>query len=355
MTNKSILQPETRQTDIEPCSTGKYWRIAALMIIFLVLLALFCLCVGKYPITPGQALHILIGKVFGAIPDWEPMQENVVLGLRLPRIIASVFVGGALSMAGAAFQGVLKNPLVSPDFLGVSSGACVGAAIAILITLGSVYMQLFAFLGGILAVAVTLAIPRLLRSNSNIMLVLAGIIVGGLMSSALGFLRYIADPETQLTSIIYWEMGSFSYVGISSILVVLPTILIPAILLVAVSWWIDVLSLGEREAKSLGANVNRMRGLVMICATLLTAGAVCVSGKISWVGLVAPHFVRMMVGPSNTKLIPISFLFGGIFMLMVDTMTRTISEAEMPISILTGLIGAPFYAWLLYKQRMRLA
>lgn len=353
---KNNVQLDIRQAGIEPCSsTGKYRSLTVFMILALVLLGLFCLCVGKYPLTPIQALHIIGGKLFGAVPDWEPMQENVVLGLRLPRVIASVFVGGALSMAGAAFQGVLKNPLVSPDFLGVSSGACVGAAVAILMVLGTVYMQFFAFLGGILAVAVTLAIPRLLRSNSNIMLVLSGIIVGGLMSAVLGFLRYVADPETQLASIVYWEMGSFSYVGISSILAVLPTILIPAILLVAVSWWIDVLSLGEREAKSLGANVGRMRGLVMICATLLTAGAVCVSGKISWVGLVAPHFVRMMVGPSNTRLIPMSFLFGGIFMLSVDTVTRTITQAEMPISILTGLIGAPFYAWLLYKQRMRLA
>ncbi len=354
---------EVRQTDsygkmdlntIKYGNKSRYTRITVFMVIGLVLLALFCLCVGKYPITPAEVLHILFGGMFGSMPDWEPMQESVVIGLRLPRVIAAIVVGGALSMSGAAFQGTFKNPLVSPDFLGVSSGACVGAAIAILMSLGSAYMQLFAFLGGIAAVLLTSMIPRILRSDSNIMLVLAGIIVGGLMSSILGFLKYVADPETQLASITYWQMGSFSYVNAYSLLAVLPTILVPAILLIAISWRIDVLSLGEREAKSLGVNVGRMRGLVMLCATLLTAGSVCIAGTIGWVGLVIPHLTRMVTGPGNTRLIPSSFLFGGVFMLAVDTVTRTIGTTEMPISILTGIVGAPFYAWLLYRQRMRL-
>jgi len=312
------------------------------------------MCVGKFSVSPLEALQIVFGKVTGSVPDWDPMAENVVLGLRLPRVIAAVAVGAALSISGSAFQGIFKNPLISPDFLGVSAGACVGAAIAILLSLGAVYMQAFAFAGGLLAVLLTASIPALLRNSSNIMLVLSGIIVGGVMMSILGFLKYIADPETQLASITYWQLGSFSYIRPESLIAVLPVLLIPAVLLISISWWIDVLSLGEREARSLGVNVGRMRGLAMICATLLTAGAVCIAGTIGWVGLVIPHFARMMVGPANPRLIPAACLLGGIFMLVVDTVTRTAGPIEMPVSILTGIIGAPFYAWLLYKQRMRL-
>ena len=334
--------------------TRRYRLIMIIMAIVLVVFVLFCLSIGKYSVTSSQALQIIFGRISGGEQTWPPMAENVVLGLRLPRAVAAIVVGAALSISGAVFQGIFKNPLVSPDLLGVSSGACVGAAIAILMSLGAVYMQVFAFFGGIVAVLLTASIPALLRSSSNIMLVLAGIIVGGVMTSVLGFLKYIADPETQLASITYWQLGSLSYVDPLSLLSVLPTIIVPSILLVCISWRIDVLSLGEREAQSLGVNVSRMRGFVMLCATLLTASSVCISGTIGWVGLVIPHFGRMMIGPSHTRLIPAVCLLGGIFMLAVDTATRTIAPTEMPISILTGIIGAPFYAWLLYRQRMRL-
>ena len=341
---------------LDDAGTGvwKYRTLMVFMAAFMAVLAVFCLCVGKYSVTPAEALEIIFGRLTGAAPVWDPMAENVVLGLRLPRVAAAIVVGAALSISGAAFQGIFKNPLISPDFLGVSSGASVGAAIAILLSLGAVYMQIFAFAGGLLAVTLTASIPVLLRNSSNIMLVLSGIIVGGVMMSILGFLKYIADPETQLASITYWQLGSFSYIRPESLLAVLPVLLISAAVLIGISWWIDVLSLGEREARSLGVNIGRMRGLAMLCATLLTAGAVCVAGTIGWIGLVIPHFARMMVGPANTRLIPAACLLGGNFMLIVDTVTRTIGPIEMPVSILTGIIGAPFYAWLLYKQRMRL-
>ena len=325
-----------------------------LFFIILLVLAVWCMCVGKYPVTPLESLRIVFGNITGKSGEWDLITENVVMGLRLPRVLASVIVGGSLAASGSVYQGIFRNPLVSPDFLGVSSGACIGAAIAILMALGSAFIQLFAFIGGLVAVTLTLTIPRLLRSNSNIMLVLSGIIVGGLMSSIMGYIKYVSDPETQLAAITYWEMGSFSYIRLDALLLIMPTIVIPFIVLLRISWWIDVLSLGESEAKSLGANVGRMRVLAIVCATLLTASSVCISGTIRWVGLVLPHFGRMIVGPNNTKLLPTAFLIGGIFMLMVDTATRTIAPIEMPISILTGLIGAPFYAWLLYRQRARL-
>lgn len=341
-------------------NVGRYNNILKIgsihIILILVLLScmIISLCMGKYSVTPQESLHIIFSNFFGRNSNCDPMTENVVMGLRLPRILASVIVGAALSISGVTFQGIFKNPLVSPDILGVSSGACVGAAIAILMSLSSSGIQLFAFLGGIIAVFFTLFIPLIVRSDSNIILVLSGIIVGGAMSSVLGFIKYIADPETQLATITYWQMGSFSYIDIDSLYSVLPAIVLSAILIFALSWWINIISLGENEAKTLGANVKLIRYLSIGCATLLTASSVCISGTIGWVGLVIPHFSRMIVGPDNTKLIPAACLVGAIFLLLVDTATRTIGPAEMPISILTGIIGAPFYAWLLYKQRMKL-
>ena len=330
------------------------WPVNLALFAFLVLLIMICLCVGKYSISPIECIRILTGKLLHLSTDWDPMDEKLLIGVRLPRILATVIVGAALALSGAVYQGIFKNPLVSPDFLGVSAGACVGAAIGILLSMSAMFVQVFAFFGGLLAVALTLAIPGILRSTSNIMLVLAGIIVGGAMSSVLGFIKYIADPETQLAAITYWQLGSFAYVDDKAILSVLPLSLIAAIVLLAMAWWINILSLGEQEAQSLGANVNLMRGICIVCSTILTAGAVCISGTIGWVGLVIPHFGRMIIGSDNRSLLPASMLIGGIFMLIVDTITRMIGPAEMPVSILTGIIGAPFFAWLLYRQRRNL-
>ena len=322
-------------------------------ILLLVLLALIiaCLCVGKYQISPGECIRILIGKFSGTEPSWDAMDENMLIGVRMPRVMASVIVGAALALSGAVYQGIFKNPLVSPDFLGVSSGACVGAATAILLSFSSVMIQITAFAGGLLAVAVTMLIPKMLRSESGIMLVLAGIIVGGAMSSILGFIKYIADPETQLAAITYWQLGSFAYVDNKAVLSILPLSIAAAAVLIGMSWWINILSLGEQEAKSLGARVGVLRVVCIVCSTVLTAGAVCISGTIGWVGLVIPHFGRMIAGSDNRTLLPASMLIGSIFMLFVDTVTRIAGPAEMPVSILTGLIGAPFFAWLLYRQR----
>ena len=326
------------------------------MALFLILLVLIlvCLCVGKYSIEPGECIRIIWGKLIHAQPSWDGMDEKLLMGIRLPRTMATVIVGAALALSGAVYQGIFKNPLVSPDFLGVSSGACVGAAIAILLSMSSGLVQVFAFFGGILAVSLTVMIPSAMRSESNIMLVLAGIIVGGVMTSILGFIKYIADPETQLAAITYWQLGSFAYVDNRAIISILPLSIAAAVILLAMSWWINVLSLGEQEAQMLGANVTVLRGICIVCSTVLTAGAVCISGTIGWVGLVIPHFGRMIIGSDNRYLLPGCCFIGGIFMLLVDTITRVIGPAEMPVSILTGLLGAPFFAWLLYRQRMNM-
>ncbi|MBE6028738.1 MAG: iron ABC transporter permease [Clostridiales bacterium] len=335
-------------------SSKKQGLLNTALFLILLLLVLACLCVGKYSIAPEECIRILWGKLIHAQPSWDGMDEKLLIGIRLPRTMATVIVGAALALSGAVYQGIFKNPLVSPDFLGVSSGACVGAAIAILLSLSSGLIQIFAFFGGILAVSLTVLIPKAMRSESNLMLVLAGIIIGGAMTSVLGFIKYIADPETQLAAITYWQLGSFAYVDNHALLSVLPLSIAAAVILLAMSWWINVLSLGEKEAQMLGANVSVLRGVCIICSTVLTAGAVCISGTIGWVGLVIPHFGRMIIGSDNRHLLPGCCFIGGIFMLLVDTVTRVIGPAEMPVSILTGLLGAPFFAWLLYRQRMNM-
>ena len=334
--------------------TKRSWPVQLLLFLCMLVCIVLAACVGKYPVSPEESLNIMLSALLGKTGNASEMTVNVVLGLRVPRILASVIVGGALSMSGAAYQGIFKNPLVSPDFLGVSSGACIGAAVAILLGLSATYISVLAFVFGIAAVLITVAIPAIMRNRSNVMLVLSGIIVGTAMSSILGFIKYIADPNTQLASITYWTMGSFSYITLADLLAILPIIAIPAIILFLMSWWIDVLSMGEEEARTLGARVGLIRGITIICATLLTAASVCIAGTISWVGLIVPHFGRMTVGPSNRRLLPMCALLGGLFMLAVDTLTRTIGTTEMPVSILTGVLGAPIFCWLLFRQRREL-
>ena len=306
---------------------------------------------GKYPVSPLESLQIIGEFILGRASSASTMTQNVVLGLRVPRIFASVLVGAVLSISGAAYQGIFKNPLVSPDFLGVSSGASIGAAIAILLSLSSFYISIFAFGFGLLAVLITVTIPAIMGNRSNIMLVLSGIIVGTAMSSVLGFIKFIADPYTQLASITYWTMGSFAYITLADLAAILPILLIPTIILILIAWWIDVLSMGEDEAKTLGVRVGLIRGIAIVCSTLLTAGSVALAGTISWVGLIIPHFGRMLVGPSHRKLLPLCGLLGGVFMLLVDTLTRTLGTVEMPVSIITGLLGPPVFVWLLFRQR----
>ncbi|MBQ9988914.1 MAG: iron ABC transporter permease [Clostridia bacterium] len=325
--------------------------VNGVLLILLATVVVVAVCVGKYAVTPAECLKVIWGAVSHTPSGCAPMTENVVLMLRLPRILASVLVGACLSVSGVAYQGVFQNPLIAPDFLGVSSGACIGAAVAILLSLGRGSTQLMAFLGGIVAVAITVLIPIAIRNNTNIMLVLSGVVVGAAASSVLGFIKFTADPESQLAAITYWTMGDFSYIQMDDILSVLPMMGVAGVVLTLNSWWLDVLSMGENQARSLGANVTLLRNITIVCATLLTAGSVCLAGTISWVGLVIPHLSRMIVGPNNTRLIPVSALMGGLFMLVVDTLTRTIGAIEMPVSILTGLIGAPFYIYLLIRNK----
>ncbi|WP_299299403.1 iron ABC transporter permease [uncultured Fretibacterium sp.] len=329
--------------------------LITLLVVLLVVVFFIALCAGRYSIRVTEVVRILASSVFDVTQTWDDRAYGVIFTLRLPRTIGAVLVGAALSLAGAAYQGVFKNPLVSPDLLGVSSGACVGAAIAILLGMNSLGVQTLAFAVGIGAVTLTMLIPRLFRSSSMMMLVLSGVIVRGMMDSVVGVIKYIADPETQLADITYWTLGSLVKVLSSDLFAIAPVIAAGCLMVLLLSWRINILSLGEQEARALGVHVGFVRGVVIICSTLLTASAVCVCGTIGWVGLVIPHLSRITVGQDNTKSIPVSLLMGAIFMVAIDTLARVLTSLELPLSILTGIIGAPFYFMVLAGQRMSLS
>ena len=329
--------------------------LITLLVVVLVVVFFIALCAGRYSIRVTEVVRILASSVFDVTQTWDDKAYGVIFTLRLPRTIGAVLVGAALSLAGAAYQGVFKNPLVSPDLLGVSSGACVGAAIAILLGMNSLGVQTLAFAVGIGAVTLTMLIPRLFRSSSMMMLVLSGVIVRGMMDSVVGVIKYIADPETQLADITYWTLGSLVKVLSSDLFAIAPVIAAGCLMVLLLSWRINILSLGEQEARALGVHVGFVRGVVIICSTLLTASAVCVCGTIGWVGLVIPHLSRITVGQDNTKSIPVSLLMGAIFMVAIDTLARVLTSLELPLSILTGIIGAPFYFMVLAGQRMSLS
>lgn len=324
--------------------------VLALLDVLTCVLAACALCLGAYAVPLPDVLGILASTVAPVEQTWLPMAANVVLGVRLPRVLGAMLVGAALAVAGTAYQGMFRNPLVSPDLLGVSNGACIGAALAILAGAGVVTRQVWAFVGGIAAVACTVAIPRLLKRDSTVTLVLAGVIVGGFCGSVMGIIKYVADPDTQLAEIVYWQMGSLAKVGEGTLSRTAPVMLACVAALLAMRWRINVLSLGDREAQALGANLRLERAAVICAATLLTASATCMAGTVGWVGLVVPHLARFIVGPNTARSLPVACLLAASFLLVVDTVAR-ISGVEIPLGIITGLVGTPFFVILLARQK----
>lgn len=310
---------------------------------------LLAVSVGRYPAGIAQlpgALHTLLTG-----GELDPAQLTLVR-LRLPRIILAMLVGGALALSGAAYQGLFQNPVVSPDLLGASSGASFGASLAILLGAGSLGVQAASFCAGVLAVALAAGMDRLLsrRSVSAVHLILCGMLVSSLFNALLSFVKFAADPETKLPAITFWLMGSFS--GASQADLRVFWLFLPACaLLLMVRWRLNVLAMGDEEARMLGVNVRASRYLIIACATLLTSLSVSVSGNIGWVGLVAPHFARMLVGADYGKLLPASMALGGAFLLLVDTAARALLTVELPLSVLTAVIGAPFFFLLLLRGK----
>lgn len=318
--------------------------IGLLAILFFTALA--SLSWGRYSIPLADVWQTLTQH---NTPD---IQQNIIFNLRLPRVLAAILIGAAMAIAGTTFQGVFRNPLVSPGMLGVSNGACIGAALAIIWGWNMWGIQILAFVGGIAAVMLTLVVPKLMKKDSAIILVLAGVIVSGFMGACMGLITYMADPETQLADIVYWQLGSLTKSNYTNLLYLAPVMFISAIALFAMRWRINLLSLGEQEAKLMGANITLERNTMIAFSTLLTASAVCLSGTIGWIGLIIPHLARMLIGDNNLRTLPIAALIGAIFLLVIDTLARNLYVQEIPLGILTGFIGAPFFAWVLVRQRV---
>jgi len=332
----------------------RYRIVLSITMIMLIFSFLLSIAVGRYGISPSDVIKIIISKIFPMSQYGENIENAVIFNLRLPRTVVAILTGSALALSGATYQSIFKNPMCSPDLLGVSSGACVGAASAILLGMGSAMIQLSAFAGGILTVALTVTIPKLMRNKSTTVLILSGIVVGNLMSSVMSIIKFVADTDTQLAEITYWMMGSFAAVKFEDLMPVLPSIVIPMAIIFLMRYRLNVLSLGDNESRSLGINLQKTRGIFIICSTLISASCVCLAGTIGWVGLVIPHTARMLVGSDNKKMLPVAMFLGGVFMLVIDILCRTLTSAELKVGILTGIIGAPFFILILIKQNRNL-
>lgn len=295
----------------------------------------------------NDILYILLSPLISVAETWDDAMYSVVFNIRLPRILAALLVGAALSTAGAAYQGMFQNPLVSPDILGASAGAGFGAALAIYCYLGTGAITIFAFAGGLVAVGTAYAVSRLTRGNPTLGMVLAGILVASLFSASTSYIKLVADTNDQLPAITYWLMGSLAGATMEDVYFAGVVIVIGLIPLYLFRWRMNVLTLGEDEAKSMGINTHLLRLIVILCATLVTAVAVSISGIIGWVGLVIPHFCRMIFGYDYRRIIPAAIVMGGGFLLLVDNFARTIATTEVPLGILTAFVGAPIFAYLL--------
>jgi iron complex transport system permease protein len=327
------------------------WALAGAAVA-LVALVVVAFAVGRFPVSAGDLARLVWARLSGAPHDLPGAAETVVFAVRGPRIVAALVVGAALAGAGAAYQGLFRNPLVSPDILGVSAGSALGAILGIFLALDVWAIQGLAFVLGIFAVAAAYAIAAGIRGHDPILvLVLAGVVLGALFGACVALLKYLADPYNQLPAITYWLLGSLASVTAGDVRSVLAPVLVGGVVLWLFRWRITVMSLGDEEAAALGVRPGPMRALVVVGATLMTAAVVSISGVVGWVGLLVPHFARLLVGPDFRRLLPVSVLLGAVFMLAVDTLARTVARIEIPLGVLTAFLGTPIFIWLLATTR----
>ncbi len=356
--NKVIKGEKAAKTPAGQSKTGalqsqtnerhKHGGIAILaLLILLIATFIFSLCLGRYQFSPSDIIQVLWGTLTQSNVD--PMASNIVFSVRMPRILMGILVGAALAEAGATYQAVFGNPLVSSDILGVSSGASFGATLGILLSVGTIGIQAWSLAFGLIALVIVIFLGRVQKKTQLYMLVLAGVIVSSLFSALVSLLEYVADPYDQLPAIVTWLMGSLTSSSygdvVTSAIIILPC----CILLWLLRWKLNLLSLDEEEAASLGIDVSKMRILVLVIATLMTAVTVSLCGVIGWIGLVIPHMCRMIVGNDHRVLIPSSMLMGGAYLLLIDDIARCATGTEIPLSILTAIIGAPVFMSLLQK------
>lgn len=340
-------------------------RTAVLLISGGVLFALFLvsLTFGRYRVPILDVIRILFHKLWAGVGldrvlpmtvTWTDAMKKAVIDIRLPRVLMAMLVGCSLSAAGATFQGVFRNPMASPDILGASNGAAFGAALAILLGCSSHFITVFAFIGAIITVVLVFLIAQRAPGQRTVNLILAGIMVGSLFSAGTSYLKLVADPSNQLPAITYWLLGSLSGTRLSMLLPAAIPMGVGLVPLLLLRWRLNLLSLGDSEARALGINTDFLRAVLILCATLITAAAISVSGVIGWVGLVIPHLSRKLIGSDNRGLLPCSMLTGGAFLLLVDDVSRSLLQTEIPIGILTAVIGAPFFVYLLLRKEKTL-
>lgn len=329
-------------------SEGKKWVLNFILIALPIILFFVSFMIGRYPLSPLEVVTTIIAKFIPSI-HVSATAATIVWDIRLPRIMAAVLVGAALAVAGAAFQGTFKNPLVSPDILGVSSGAGFGAAIAILLIGIPLIIQMSAFAWGLIAVSITYFVARSIRNSEILVMVLSGMAIASFFTALISLCKYTADPYSKLPQIVYWLMGSLASVTNAQVLMVSIPIIVGISILLILRWRWNVLAMGDEESKSLGVETNKLRFIIIVCCTLITAAAVSISGIIGWVGLIIPHISRMLVGPDHKRLLPATICLGATFLLLIDNISRTVLSIEVPIGILTAIIGAPFFLYLLRR------
>ncbi len=319
--------------------------------IILILVFFISFGIGRYPVNVVQLLKVLLSKFFPIDKDWPDTINTIVFQVRLPRIIGAMLVGTSLSLSGAVYQGMFKNPLVSPDILGVSSGAAFGAALAIYLSFNTVGIQITSFIFGLIAVGLVYLISTKIKEDPIISLVITGVLVGSIFTALTSLIKYLADTDDKLPTITFWLMGSLASISPRDIKAIVLPILLGIIPLFILRWRLNVLSLEEGEAKTLGLNTARLRIIVIMCSTLMTAASVSVSGMIGWIGLVIPHLSRMIVGPDYRILLPTTLLLGSTYLLLIDNIARGLTTVEIPLGILTSLVGAPFFIILLLTNK----
>jgi iron complex transport system permease protein len=325
----------------------------ALLAVALAGAAILSCCIGRYTVPPSTVIRLFLARLGGTAGDWPPQAETVVLTVRLPRIIAAMLIGMALSSSGAAFQGLFRNPLVSPDILGVSAGAGLGASVAVLLAMGPVGIQAMAFAFGTIAVLATYLIAA--RSGGGdgrmLMLILSGVVVAAFFTALISAIKYFSDPDTALPQIVFWLMGALSSLDAASLRAAAIPMVAGFAVLMLLRWNLDILAFGDEEARALGIDTALVRPAIVAAATLATAAAVAICGIVGLVGLVVPHIARALFGPSFATLVPASALLGALFLLVMDDLARTVLPGELPLGVLTEIVGAPLFLVLLNRAR----
>lgn len=321
------------------------------LILLLLLTLLLAISIGKYTIPISDILMACFNKLGLTQFQYDQTIDVVLFNIRLPRIFLGLLIGGGLSCAGATYQGLFQNPMVSPDLLGASWGAAFGAALGLILSFSYLWVSVMAFGCGLFSVYLTYLVGTRCKSNRKLGFILGGIMIGSLFSAGVSYIKLVADPMNTLPVITYWLMGSLASARMSDVYLVVIPILVGIVPILFMRWRLNLLSLGDDEARSMGIEVHKTRLLLIVCATLITSASVSVSGMIGWIGLVIPHLARMLGGSDNRRVIPLSLILGSIFMLLVDSIARTVTTIEIPLGILTAVIGSPFFLYLIANTK----